>query len=98
LHLVLSQQGFKYDVVRNKKALEERTTGAAKASGPNKKKEIYEKRRIAVFLSGFSLMRVDAGKPGLLYIETMSHSLPCFHVLVVLCGDLARRQYLFSQG
>jgi hypothetical protein len=38
--------------VRERKVLEVRT-GAAKASVPNKKKkEIYEERRIAVFLSG----------------------------------------------
>jgi hypothetical protein len=50
--------------VRKGKALEERT-GAAKASVPNKKKkEIYDERRSAVFLSGVSLMRVGAGKPG----------------------------------
>ena len=49
-----------YDVVHEKKALEERT-GAARASVPNnKKKEMYEVRRIAVFLSGVALMRVSA--------------------------------------
>jgi hypothetical protein len=67
------------------KASEERTTGVAKASVPNKKKELYEKRRIAVSLSGVGLMRVGAGKPGLLYTETMSHSLTCFHIWVMPC-------------
>ena len=44
--------------MRGRKALEERT-GAAKASVPNKKKrEIYEERRIAVFLCGLFFMGV----------------------------------------
>jgi hypothetical protein len=41
-------------------ALEEHT-GAAKTSVPRKKKEIYEERRIAVFLGRLDLMRISDG-------------------------------------
>ena len=47
-----------YDVVREKGTGER--TGVAKASVPKKKKnEMYEERRIAEFLSGFTLMKVS---------------------------------------
>lgn len=55
-------------------ALEEHT-GAAKTSALSKKKEIYEERRIAVFLGGLDLMTVSAGEPELLYGESVFHSI-----------------------
>jgi hypothetical protein len=60
--------------VRERNVLKERT-GAAKTSVPIKrKKEIYEERRIVVFLGRLEIMRCGVGRPAFIIHRIGSYS------------------------